>query len=222
MRCILVLPMYCWHCSEQEDVEIMHSLGVNSYRFSISWARILPSMKEKIIHIHNVHGCLTIYPISSLTISRWIIVGGRLGGVNSAGIAFYDRLIVALLQKGIISHATPRLILQRWASNPKCSQDKTMSNRDRAIRDAASLWSATRSGDPLRWLVGSWDPVPSRLWFTFGHTSSMFWFTLFETFFLLGRSSITTRMCASRHSVTGSSSGRRSTNPTWWPSWLTC
>jgi len=52
-----------------EDVEMMHNLGVNSYRFSISWARILPR--------------------------------GRLGGVNPAGIAFYDRLIAALLQKGI-------------------------------------------------------------------------------------------------------------------------
>ncbi|KAK1684117.1 hypothetical protein QYE76_044965 [Lolium multiflorum] len=52
-----------------EDVEIMHNLGVNSYRFSISWARILPR--------------------------------GKLGGINSAGIAFYDHLIDALLQKGI-------------------------------------------------------------------------------------------------------------------------
>ncbi|EAZ31332.1 hypothetical protein OsJ_15449 [Oryza sativa Japonica Group] len=52
-----------------EDVDILHNLGVNSYRFSISWARILPR--------------------------------GRLGGVNSAGIAFYNRLINALLQKGI-------------------------------------------------------------------------------------------------------------------------
>ncbi|KAE8781052.1 Beta-glucosidase 16 [Hordeum vulgare] len=52
-----------------EDVEIMHNLGVDSYRFSISWSRILPR--------------------------------GRLGGVNSAGIAFYDRLIAELLQKGI-------------------------------------------------------------------------------------------------------------------------
>uniref|UniRef100_A0A0D9W752 beta-glucosidase n=1 Tax=Leersia perrieri TaxID=77586 RepID=A0A0D9W752_9ORYZ len=52
-----------------EDVEILHNLGVNSYRFSISWARILPR--------------------------------GRLGDVNPAGIAFYNRLIDALLQKGI-------------------------------------------------------------------------------------------------------------------------
>ncbi|KAG2573327.1 hypothetical protein PVAP13_7KG241000 [Panicum virgatum] len=51
------------------DVEIMQSLGVNAYRFSISWARILPR--------------------------------GRLGGVNPDGIAFYNRLIDALLQKGI-------------------------------------------------------------------------------------------------------------------------
>ncbi|KAF0894419.1 hypothetical protein E2562_038955 [Oryza meyeriana var. granulata] len=52
-----------------EDVEILHNLGVNSYRFSISWARILPR--------------------------------GRFGEVNSAGIAFYNRLIDALLHKGI-------------------------------------------------------------------------------------------------------------------------
>ncbi|CAO2042989.1 unnamed protein product [Urochloa humidicola] len=51
------------------DVEILQSLGVNAYRFSISWARILPR--------------------------------GRLGGVNQEGIAFYNRLIDALLQKGI-------------------------------------------------------------------------------------------------------------------------
>ncbi|GJN02360.1 hypothetical protein PR202_ga19702 [Eleusine coracana subsp. coracana] len=51
------------------DVELLESLGVNSYRFSISWARILPR--------------------------------GKLGGVNSEGIAFYNRLIDALWQKGI-------------------------------------------------------------------------------------------------------------------------
>ncbi|KAG8082664.1 hypothetical protein GUJ93_ZPchr0014g47482 [Zizania palustris] len=52
-----------------DDVELVRDLGVNSYRFSISWARIVPR--------------------------------GRLGEVNSAGIAFYSRLIDALLQKDI-------------------------------------------------------------------------------------------------------------------------
>ncbi|KAK3142091.1 hypothetical protein QOZ80_4BG0342100 [Eleusine coracana subsp. coracana] len=53
----------------QEDIELMHSLGVNSYRFSISWTRILPR--------------------------------GRFGNVNPDGVAFYNALIDALLQKGI-------------------------------------------------------------------------------------------------------------------------
>ncbi|KAI5590527.1 hypothetical protein BDE02_04G014700 [Populus trichocarpa] len=52
-----------------EDIELMASLGVNSYRFSMSWARILPK--------------------------------GRFGGVNMAGISYYNKLINALLLKGI-------------------------------------------------------------------------------------------------------------------------
>ena len=32
-----------------------------------------------------------------------LFVGGRLGGVNAGGIAFYNRLIDALLQKGRLS-----------------------------------------------------------------------------------------------------------------------
>ncbi|KDP39385.1 hypothetical protein JCGZ_01142 [Jatropha curcas] len=47
----------------------MHSLGVNSYRFSISWSRVLPK--------------------------------GRFGKVNLEGIKFYNKLINALLLKGI-------------------------------------------------------------------------------------------------------------------------
>ncbi|MQL72104.1 hypothetical protein Taro_004444 [Colocasia esculenta] len=52
-----------------EDVELMSSLGVNSYRFSISWSRVLPR--------------------------------GRFGGINHVGVEFYNKLIDALLLKGI-------------------------------------------------------------------------------------------------------------------------
>ncbi|XP_049382430.1 beta-glucosidase 18-like isoform X23 [Solanum stenotomum] len=52
-----------------EDVKLMEDMGVNSYRFSISWARILPK--------------------------------GTFGDVNMAGIEHYNKLIDALLQKGI-------------------------------------------------------------------------------------------------------------------------
>ncbi|PKA55066.1 Beta-glucosidase 18 [Apostasia shenzhenica] len=47
----------------------MNSLGVNAYRFSVSWSRILPR--------------------------------GRFGEINQEGIAFYKKLIDALLLKGI-------------------------------------------------------------------------------------------------------------------------
>ncbi|TVU15259.1 hypothetical protein EJB05_38769, partial [Eragrostis curvula] len=57
-----------------DDIELMHSLGVNSYRFSIAWTRILPR--------------------------------GRFGYVNPDGVAFYNALINALLQKGIEPFAT--------------------------------------------------------------------------------------------------------------------
>ncbi|KAK7387786.1 hypothetical protein VNO78_22578 [Psophocarpus tetragonolobus] len=52
-----------------EDIDIMEAIKVNSYRFSISWPRILPK--------------------------------GRFGEVNFAGIDYYNRLIDALLLKGI-------------------------------------------------------------------------------------------------------------------------
>nr|GMD49067.1 beta-glucosidase 18-like isoform X1 [Ipomoea batatas] len=47
----------------------MHDIGLDAYRFSISWTRILPK--------------------------------GRFGGVNQAGIEFYNKVIDNLLSKGI-------------------------------------------------------------------------------------------------------------------------
>ncbi|KAK9227199.1 hypothetical protein WN943_012248 [Citrus x changshan-huyou] len=70
-----------------EDIDLMESLGVNSYRFSISWARILPK--------------------------------GRFGDVNSEGINHYNKLIDALLLKGI----QPFVILTPFDS-PQEIEDK--------------------------------------------------------------------------------------------------
>jgi len=55
------------------DVALMQSLGLQAYRFSIAWGRVLPE--------------------------------GR-GGVNPAGLDFYDRLVDALLAAGIRPMAT--------------------------------------------------------------------------------------------------------------------
>ena len=60
-----------------EDIALMKSLGVQAYRFSVAWPRLLPE--------------------------------GR-GSANEAGLAFYDRLIDALLEARI----EPWLCLYHW------------------------------------------------------------------------------------------------------------
>ncbi|XP_024012777.1 beta-glucosidase 16 isoform X2 [Eutrema salsugineum] len=54
----------------QEDVDLLHQLGFNAYRFSISWSRILPR-------------------------------GDLKGGINQAGIDYYNNVINQLLSKGV-------------------------------------------------------------------------------------------------------------------------
>lgn len=61
-----------------EDLQILKSLGVQSYRFSIAWPRILPTGSERVGH--------------------------------PAGLAFYDRLVDALLEAGI----EPWVTLNHW------------------------------------------------------------------------------------------------------------
>lgn len=61
----------------EEDIELMHQAGIQSYRFSLAWPRILPG-------------------------------GGST--VNQKGVDYYNRLIDALLEKGII----PAVTLYHW------------------------------------------------------------------------------------------------------------
>ena len=60
-----------------EDVAIMRSIGLDAYRFSISWPRVLPE---------------------------------GTGAPNAEGLAFYDRLVDALLEAGI----EPFVTLFHW------------------------------------------------------------------------------------------------------------
>ncbi|MDL4818499.1 GH1 family beta-glucosidase [Actinomadura opuntiae] len=69
----------------QEDVEIMKRLGVDAYRFSIAWPRVVPDGRDT---------------------------------PNPAGLAFYDRLVDALLEAGI----TPYPTLYHW-DLPQVLQD---------------------------------------------------------------------------------------------------
>lgn len=69
-----------------QDVALMRELGVQAYRFSTAWPRIIPAGK---------------------------------GQVNSAGLAFYDRLVDTLLENNI----EPYLTLYHW-DLPQALQDQ--------------------------------------------------------------------------------------------------
>ena len=77
----------------REDVALMQELGVEAYRFSVAWPRILPE--------------------------------GR-GATNEAGLAFYDRLIDALIAAGI----EPWLCLYHWDLPQALQDDGGWTNRD--------------------------------------------------------------------------------------------
>ncbi|KAJ4969202.1 hypothetical protein NE237_015903 [Protea cynaroides] len=49
-----------------EDVELMHSLGVNSYRFSISWSRVLPSKLVNNMQLSIHQACIIFHSSGGL------------------------------------------------------------------------------------------------------------------------------------------------------------
>lgn len=102
----------------REDIELMASLGIQTYRFSLAWCRIYPF--------------------------------GR-GAVNEKGLAFYDRLIDALLEKNI----QPAITLYHW-DLPQALQDLG-GWMNRETTDAFAAYAKTafdRFGDRVtRWIT---------------------------------------------------------------------
>jgi len=76
-----------------QDLDMAKSLGVNAYRFSIAWPRILPN--------------------------------GR-GQVNEAGLAFYDRLVDGMLERGL----DPWCTLYHWDLPQKLQEQGGWTSRD--------------------------------------------------------------------------------------------
>ena len=103
----------------RDDIEIMKKLGVDAYRFSIAWPRVVPLGE---------------------------------GPVNPAGLAFYDRLVDALLEAGI----TPYPTLYHW-DLPQALQDRG----GWAVRETAELFAAyaTVVADRLGDRVTNWSTL---------------------------------------------------------------
>lgn len=106
----------------REDVDLIASLGVDAYRFSIAWPRVQPH--------------------------------GR-GAWNEKGLAFYDRLVDALLEKGIKPNAT----LYHW-DLPQGLQDiGGWATRETAQRFADyAEFMGRRLGDRLATIVTHNEP----------------------------------------------------------------
>ncbi|MFJ9556533.1 GH1 family beta-glucosidase [Nocardiopsis sp. NPDC101807] len=102
----------------EEDVELLDRLGVNAYRFSIAWPRVVPQ--------------------------------GR-GAVNGAGLDFYDRLVDALLDRGV----TPVPTLFHWDLPQALEEGGGWTSRDTAHAFAEyAAAAADRLGDRVgRWIT---------------------------------------------------------------------
>lgn len=106
----------------RDDVGLMRELGLQAYRFSVSWSRVLPE--------------------------------GR-GKPNEKGLAFYDRLVDALLAAGIQPYCT----LFHWDLPQALQQRGGFVNRDMAdwFADYASLLGS-RLGDRVKLWVTQNEP----------------------------------------------------------------
>lgn len=106
-----------------EDVEIMAEMGLNAYRFSVSWPRVLPSSS---------------------------------GRINQPGLDFYDRLVDALLSRGI----QPFVTLYHWDLPQKLQDRGGWANRD--IVDYFSEFACIvgeRLGDRVGYWITQNEPV---------------------------------------------------------------
>jgi len=98
-------------CDRQEDVKMLKEMGMDAYRFSISWSRILPSkyktnpicfVRWKIYHqdvVLSDQGMLDCCGVNFGTCLRFS-EGTLEGGINYKGINYYKNLINKLKENG--------------------------------------------------------------------------------------------------------------------------
>ena len=129
-----------------DDVALMAGLGVNAYRFSVSWPRVQPTGS---------------------------------GAVEQRGLDFYERLVDALLERGI----APALTLYHWDLPQALEDEGGWLARDTAYRfaDYAGIVAA-RLGDRVhKWITINEAVVVSTFGYALG-TNAPGKFLLFDSF----------------------------------------
>ena len=111
----------------REDLDLIRTLGVGAYRFSVSWTRVMPEGK---------------------------------GGINRAGLDFYDRLVDGLLERGIepfptLYHFDLPLALHRQGGWPERDTAAAFGEYAAAV--------ARRLGDRVGWWITLNEPLVSAL-----------------------------------------------------------
>jgi len=89
-------PADIWIGSKQEDINLMVDMGLDAYRFSISWSRLFLSKHSG-----------QIYHIWSSTLDYILtLLDGADGSqdINKAGLDYYNALIDTLLAKGTFDY----------------------------------------------------------------------------------------------------------------------
>ena len=105
-----------------EDLRLIHDLGVDAYRFSVSWPRVQPLGQ---------------------------------GAWNDKGLAFYDRLVDGLLERGI----APYLTLNHWDLPSALQAQGGWANRDTVHRFVDyACGMAARLGDRVATITTHNEP----------------------------------------------------------------
>jgi beta-glucosidase len=151
-----------------EDMDIVRNLGLNSYRFSLEWARIEPSEGEfslamldhyqRMIEGCRARGLVPVVTFNHFTTPRWFAARG---GWESTGAADYFARYCELAAKGLaaqIGYATtlnePNLTrILRWLPLP--FPPEMMQTQEKMLNAAAQAsgsdkFSVAIAGDPAK------------------------------------------------------------------------
>jgi beta-glucosidase len=84
--------------SLQEDVKLMHDMGLDAYRFSIAWSRLIPGncTQDSCLLFH-----IPFWESAAYYLCFDCVVDGR-GAVNPKGLEYYNNLINELLSYGTL------------------------------------------------------------------------------------------------------------------------